>query len=59
MISQQIDRKHQPDGHFTVILVNPGHDLAELKQSMEALTVSSPNWYDCQIQPSLTVQGMR
>lgn len=26
-----------------VILVNPGHDLDELKQSMESLSTSSPN----------------
>lgn len=28
---------------FAVILVNPGHDLDELKQSMESLATSSPN----------------
>ncbi|TKA24305.1 hypothetical protein B0A50_06775 [Salinomyces thailandicus] len=26
-----------------IILVNPGHDIAELKQSIESLTNSSPN----------------
>jgi len=31
------------NGFITVILVNPGHDLDELKESMLALSASSPN----------------